>query len=246
MKEPVRSARFSAQTTDRQPIRVVVFEATRMGAELLSRALESSRLGITVVPTPAMHHGEVKRVDADVALISANLKDRPLAGFALLKQLLKQDPNLRCIMLLDSDEKDLIVEAFRSGALGICERDQPYKQLCKCVYSVHRGQIWANSQQLRYVLEALVAGMPTRITDAQGKVLLTPREEQIASLVAEGLKNREVADHLKLSEHTVKNHLFNIFERLGISSRAELILYLFSHKNSAPQINTSALGMEAC
>jgi len=216
-----------------------------MGAELLSRALESSRLGITVVPPPATT-GEPRKVNADVALISANLKEQPRAGFALLKQLLKDNPSLRCIMLLDSGEKGLIVEAFQSGALGVYEREQPYMQLCKCVYSVHRGQIWANSQQLRYILEALVAGMPTRITDAQGKVLLTRREEQIASLVAEGLKNREVADQLKLSEHTVKNHLFNIFERLGISSRAELILYLFSHKNPGGRFDEQTQDLQAC
>jgi DNA-binding NarL/FixJ family response regulator len=218
-----------------------------MGAELLSRALESSRLGITVVPPPATvtAAAEPRKVAADVALISANLRDQPLAGFGLLKQLLKCNPALRCIMLLDSGEKDLIVEAFRSGAVGVCEREQPYKHLCKCVYSVYRGQIWANSQQLSYILQALVAGMPARITDAQGKVLLTRREEQIASLVAEGLKNREVADTLKLSEHTVKNHLFHIFERLGISSRAELILYLFSHKNFMAQYEEPALDAEA-
>jgi len=217
-----------------------------MGSELLARALESSRFGIRVVPPPATLAAatEDKKLPVDVALISANLKEQPLAGFALLKQLLKSDPSLRCIMLLDSGERDLIVEAFRSGALGVCEREQPYKQLCKCVYSVYRGQIWANSQQLRYVLEALVAGMPARITDAQGKVLLTRREEQIASLVAEGLKNREVADHLKVSEHTVKNHLFHIFERLGISSRAELILYLFSHKSGLAQLEQPRMDLE--
>jgi DNA-binding NarL/FixJ family response regulator len=91
--------------------------------------------------------------------------------------------------------------------------------------------VWANSQQLQYVLDALVSGIPARVTDVRGKTLLSNREEQIVSLVAEGLKNREIAESLSLSEHTVKNHLFRIFERLGISSRAELILYLFSQKN---------------
>jgi DNA-binding CsgD family transcriptional regulator len=62
--------------------------------------------------------------------------------------------------------------------------------------------------------------------DVKGRILLTRREEEIVSLVADGLKNREIAEHLKLSEHTVKNHLFRVFERLGISSRAELILYV--------------------
>jgi DNA-binding NarL/FixJ family response regulator len=235
MKGRTQTAPFDASPADNQLIRVAVFESSRMGFELLSRALESSRFGIKVVP-PAVASVESaeasKRLLADIALISANLKEGPLAGFSVLKELLKSNPFLRCIMLLDSGEKDLIVEAFRSGALGVCERDQPSKQLCKCVYSVFRGQIWANSQQLRYVLEALTTGMPTRITDVQGKALLTPREEQIACLVADGLRNREIAKLLNLSEHTVKNHLFRIFERLGISSRAELILYLFSHKNA--------------
>ena len=136
-------------------------------------------------------------------------------------------------MLLDRASRDLVIEAFRSGALGVCERSQPYRMLCKCVYSVQRGQVWANSQQLRYVLEALVTGMPSRVTNVRGEFLLTQREEAIVSLVAEGLKNREIAESLKLSEHTVKNHLFRVFEKLGISNRAELILYLLGTKGSS-------------
>jgi DNA-binding NarL/FixJ family response regulator len=136
-------------------------------------------------------------------------------------------------MLLDHDERDLVVEAFRSGAIGVCERSQSCETLCKCIHSVHRGQVWANSQQLRYLLEALSGGMPGRVTDVRGQVLLTQREGEVVSLVAEGLRNREIAEALKISEHTVKNHLFRVFERLGISSRAELILYLLGQRSTA-------------
>ena len=66
--------------------------------------------------------------------------------------------------------------------------------------------------------------------------MLTQREEAIVSLVAEGLKNREIAETLKLSEHTVKNHLFRVFEKLGISNRAELILYLLGNKGSKQNV----------
>ncbi len=219
--------------TQLQPIKVVVFEATRMGCELLSRALESSRFGIRVVPPPdwSDQQNGNEKVDADVAIISSSLRDGPEAGFSLLKRLSNANPLLCCIMLLESGDRELVIKAFRSGALGVVERDHSYELLCKCVYSVYRGQVWANSQQLRYLLDALVTGIPGKLTDAQGKVLLSGREEQIVSLVAEGMKNREIAELLGLSEHTVKNHLFRIFERLGISSRAELILYLFSHRN---------------
>jgi DNA-binding NarL/FixJ family response regulator len=213
-------------------IRVVVFESTRMGCELLSRALEASEYSLRVVETAfSSVEGERPRLDdVDVAVISSTLRDGPLSGFALLREVTKSHAAVRCVMLLDKHERSLVIDAFRFGAVGLCERDQSYEMLCKGVYSVYRGQVWANSQQLLYLLEALSAAIPGRITDVKGKILLTKREEEIVSLVADGLKNREIAEHLKLSEHTVKNHLFRVFERLGISSRAELILYLVGQR----------------
>jgi len=97
------------------------------------------------------------------------------------------------------------------------------------------SQVWASSRQQRYILEALVHGLLPIVTDSKGQVLLSRREQEIVSKVAEGMRNREIAELLHLSEHTVKNHLFRIFERLGISNRAELILYLHSQKPSANQ-----------
>ena len=220
------------ENTQNSRIRVAVFESSRMGCELLSRALEASDYGLQVVQSAfSAVEGELPRLDGvDVAVISSTLKNGPLSGFALLRQLVKTHSPVRCVMLLDQHERSLVIDAFRFGAVGVCERDQSYDMLCKCVYSVYRGQVWANSQQLQYLLEALSSAVPSRITDVKGTVLLTRREEEVVSLVADGLKNREIAEHLKLSEHTVKNHLFRIFERLGISSRAELILYLIGQK----------------
>ncbi len=234
MQPNAASGRNGAKGPTVQPIRVVVFEATRMGCELLSRGLEGSRFGIKVVApsSSAEEQNENEKIDADVAIVSSRLKDGPSAGFALLKRLSKANPSLRCIMLLDSDDKELVIQAFRCGAVGVCEREHPYELLCKCVYRVFHGQVWANSQQLRYLLDELTNAFPTSISDAKGRVLLSAREEQVVSLVADGLKNREIAELLNISEHTVKNHLFRIFERLGISSRAELILYLLGHKSS--------------
>ncbi len=218
-----------------EQIRVFLFEATQMSCELLSHALEQSRYGLTVVSSSVSLNGTegLQLAESDVAVISSNLGDGPLAGFALLRSLLKANRSARCVMLLDQGDRDLVVEAFRCGAVGVCERNQSYEMLCKCVYSVSRGQVWANSQQLRYVMEALATGMAGRVTDARGQLLLTRREDEICSLVAEGLKNREIAKLLDLSEHTVKNHLFRIFERLGISSRTELILYVLGQRSTA-------------
>jgi DNA-binding NarL/FixJ family response regulator len=72
----------------------------------------------------------------------------------------------------------------------------------------------------------LISEVPSlRVLNVSGDSLLTPREEQVVALVAEGLGNRQIAVELNLSEHTVKKYLFRIFEKLGISSRVELVLY---------------------
>ena len=95
-----------------------------------------------------------------------------------------------------------------------------------------RGQIWASAEQIDYLVD-LVSQVPSlRVVNVQGTTLLTPREEQVVALVAEGLSNRDIAGELALSEHTVKKYLFRIFDKLGISSRVELVLYALSHGNS--------------
>jgi DNA-binding NarL/FixJ family response regulator len=80
------------------------------------------------------------------------------------------------------------------------------------------------------VLNAFRAAVPLRVTAVDGKVLLTKRQEQLVGLVAEGMSNREIAHNLRLSQHTVKNYLFRIFDKLGVSSRAELIIYAFNQQ----------------
>ena len=125
------------------------------------------------------------------------------------------------------------VNAFRSGVKGLfCFSEYPFRLLCKCIQSVHRGQVWANSEQLQYLIEGITQVPSLRMVNAMGIKLLTPREEQVVALVAEGLSNREVAHELSLSEHTIKKYLFRIFDKLGISSRVELVLYAVSHGGS--------------
>lgn len=87
----------------------------------------------------------------------------------------------------------------------------------------------ATAQQVDYLID-LVSQVPSlRAVNANGNTLVTPREEQVVALVAEGLSNREIAQELGLSEHTVKQYLFRIFDKLGISTRAELVLYAVNH-----------------
>jgi DNA-binding NarL/FixJ family response regulator len=139
-------------------------------------------------------------------------------------------PEIAKVLLLDVYDRDLTVNAFRSGARGLfCFAESPFRLLCKCIQSVHRGQVWANTQQLQYLLEVVAQVPSLRMVNSRGTKLLTPREEQVVALVADGLSNRQVAEELNLSEHTVKKYVFRIFDKLGISSRVELVLYAVSH-----------------
>jgi DNA-binding NarL/FixJ family response regulator len=204
-----------------------------MACELMAHEIESSCEEIKVITTgiSSEFQNDSELNKANVAVISLALKDDPFGGLKLLRRLVRERPKVNCVVLMDEDNREIIIEAFRSGAVGVCGRDT-YTHLCKCIRCVSEGQVWANSRQCRYILETLVQRLPPFVSDAKGRLLLSSREQEIVSKVAKGMKNREIAELLDLSEHTVKNHLFRIFGRLGISSRAELLLYLCSQKPS--------------
>ena len=171
-----------------------------------------------------------ERRAAKIALISATLQDGELSGLALFPQLRERYSDVRLVLMVANPEPDLVVKAFRSGARGIfaCYEAQ-FDALCKCISCVHRGQIWANAQQLNYLIDAVEQAAPVRLVNAKGIKLLSKREEEVMQQAADGLSNHEIARQLHLSDHTVKNHLFHIFDKLGISSRVELVLYAVSN-----------------
>lgn len=168
-----------------------------------------------------------------VAIMNA---DHPKDGrpeMTIVRRLHLAHPEVAKILLLDTYDRNVVVNAFRSGAKGLfCFSEYPFRLLCKCIQSVHQGQVWANSEQLQYLIEVVTQVPSLRVVNARGLKLLTPREEQVVALVADGLSNREVAHELSLSEHTIKKYLFRIFDKLGISSRVELVLYAVSHGGS--------------
>jgi DNA-binding NarL/FixJ family response regulator len=213
--------------------RVLIADETPMGCQLLKNALTRSRFRFDVVACATSGSEIVDRLrtsTVDVILVSQSLQSGPFAGFQALNELQEAFPAARVIILLKSAPKDLVVDAFRAGAKGVVCRTEPIQVLCKCIQTVHKGQIWANSHQLHFILEALMRSTPLRVVDSKGRHLLAQREDEIANLVAEGMTNREIAQKLGIAEHTVGNYLFRIYEKLGISSRVELTLYVINQK----------------
>jgi DNA-binding NarL/FixJ family response regulator len=131
-------------------------------------------------------------------------------------------------MLLDGADHSAPLEAFASGAKGVLFRSDGFDVVCKCLACVNAGQVWANTAQMQLILEALAERGPLSVLDAKGKALLTGRQEEIVRMVAEGMTNTQISKALRVSAHTVKNHLFRIYDKLGVSNRVELILYAFS------------------
>lgn len=217
------------------PVGVFIAESSRMGSQLMSAALRRGRYRLAVVgfamdSTEAL--ASLRKTPADVAVVSTHLRDGAAAGLNLAREIRASHPKTRVVMVIDSVEEAIVVESFRAGASGIFSREEPFELMCKCIHAVHQGQIWANSKAMRFVVDALAR---TTTDTAQtklsrGQFLLTERERRVVQLVAEGLTNRDISRQLNLSEHTVRNYLFRIFNKVGASTRLELALYVVSQR----------------
>ena len=210
-------------------IRVLAADSNRMNSQLLASALERDKRFQMLEAAPDARGivAAALREKPTVVVIGAEIDGNPRKGFEVVRELRGLRPETRIVMLLDSSERSQVIEAFRAGARGVFSRNESLKLLAKCIYCVHQGQIWANSKELRYLLDALGEALPLRVVDAKGAELLSRREQEVVRCVAEGMSNREIAQRLGLTEHTVKNYLFRIFDKLGVSKRVEVVLYAY-------------------
>ena len=219
-------------------VRVLVADNSVIHTELLAQALDKDR-HICVVDISANGSGVLKGVlnsNPDILLISESLDHRPNGGLEILSEIRTTRPDLKAIVLLDSPNQVNVVQAFRSGARGVFCRNQPVKMLCKCISVVNQGQVWASSQELGFLLEALAATPSLRPASVVGLSGLSERERDVVGSLAQGLSNREIAERLAISQHTVKNYMFKIFEKLGVSSRVELLFFVLSRNNDTQDV----------
>lgn len=240
-------------------IRLLVADGSRIHTQLLVEALrrDSELLVLAFEPGAESLAAAAERHHAHILLMSSMLDEQPGQGFAALREIRLSMPNIRAVMLLDSSADEAILSAFRAGARGVVSRTEPVSTLHDCIRQVHHGHIWANPRQLAAAIEALAAAPVVRAVNAKGMSLLSPRELQIVRSLAEGLTNSEIAARLKLSRHTVKNYLFRVFDKLGVSSRVELLfmtladagvsspLVCFSPRQSAPPNDEFSLSSPA-
>jgi DNA-binding NarL/FixJ family response regulator len=216
-----------------ETVSVLVADSTPLTAHLIADALRRDH-GLSVNDASGSSIlAEALGLQPDITILSENLEGTPGRGLAVLKQLRSAVPKTRTIVLLDCSDRDSVVEALRSGARGVFSRNDPLKMLGKCVRRVYEGQLWVSSAQFQFVLEALSDAPATHLVDTKGANLLSKREEDVVRWLAEGLTNGEIARELEISENTVKNYLFRIFNKLGVSSRVEVLIYAASQRPQA-------------
>src|SRR5208283_5348052 len=168
-------------------INVLIADSNRMQAQLLTSALRRrSEFHISTCQVDiASILNAVASAPAKVVVLSLNHSVSIANQMASMRRVHLFHPAIAKVLLVESYDRDLVVSAFRSGARGIfCISDTHFRLLCRCIQRVASGQIWANTEQLNFLL-ALVSEVPSlRILNSRGEQILTPREEQVVALVA--------------------------------------------------------------
>jgi len=178
----------------------------------------------------------LQQFEPDILLL--DLKMPGLDGLATLQRLQAAKNKTRVIVLTASDDKNEFVQAMKLGTSGIVLKQTATELLIKSIRKVHAGEIWLDSHTTAAVIRQFVASddapqpqlPPTSPGRDRERSPLSQREREIVALVAQGFKNKEMAEKMFISEQTVKNHLHNIFDKLGVSDRLELALYAI-HNN---------------
>lgn len=171
----------------------------------------------------------VERFDPDVLLLA--LRMPVMDGIEVLSELAKRKLRARVILMMSNADREKAVRGVRLGARGILFKDADAGLLVRSIRKVYDGEVWIDNPILSQALETLVSkpAMPPG-TSGQRDARLSSREMEVVRCVAMGLRNKEVADKLGVSEATVKNHLTSIYSKLGVSDRLELILYAIHNK----------------
>jgi DNA-binding NarL/FixJ family response regulator len=171
---------------------------------------------------------KIQEFEPDVLLLDLRMPN--LDGLAALQVLQQSNNKTKVIVLTASEDKNEFVQAMKLGCSGIVLKQTAPELIVKSIRKVYGGEIWLDSHTTAAVMRQFAApGDPGAPSSGGGKTRerspLSQREREIVQLVAQGFKNKEMAEKMFISEQTVKNHLHNIFDKLGVSDRLELALY---------------------
>jgi DNA-binding NarL/FixJ family response regulator len=213
-------------------IRIVLADDHPIFRDGLRRLLEAEA-GLKVIGEASDGNEAVKlarQLKPEILLLDLAMPRQP--GLEALRELSHGDSSgpVRVILLTAAAEKNQVVEALQLGARGVVLKDSATQVLLKAIQTVMSGEYWVGRERVANMVLYLQNLVQSSTQEAQKKKYgLTPRELEIVSAVVAGYANKEVAEYFKISEDTVKHHLSNIFDKLGVSTRLELALFAVNH-----------------
>ena len=166
------------------------------------------------------------KLKPDILLLDLRMPEKD--GLGVLEEVNFDTTQTRVIVLTAAEDDRDVVRAMRLGARGVVLKQSASDLLLKSIRKVSEGEIWLDNRMTAEVIDAFKKSSESG--QRREKPLLSDREKEIVQLVAQGFRNREVGEKLFISEQTVKNHLHNIFDKLGVSDRLELALYAIHHR----------------
>lgn len=171
----------------------------------------------------------IKKVKADVLLLDINMPG--LNGLQVLEKIGKAQSNLKVLILTVHNEMEYLIKAIDIGVDGYLLKDAGSAELKKAIFSIYQGEKYIQPELTPLLNQKLVE----KESDLDKLHSLTKREVQILKLIAEGLFNKEIGDRLNISERTVKNHVFNLFKKIGAADRTQAAV--FAIRNNVVDIN---------
>jgi DNA-binding NarL/FixJ family response regulator len=221
--------------TGRPPIRILLVDDHAMVRAGL-RILIDSWPGMTVVGEAGDSREALEmatRELPDIVLMDLGLEDG--AGMDLLSGLFSVLGKGRVLALSGSKDSELHHRAVRLGVMGVVLKEKTADELRRAIEKVHAGEVWLDRRLTAMVITGISRARPDKDTVQASRLdSLSERERDVAVLVCEGLKNKDIGGRLFISETTVRHHLTSIFSKLGVSSRFELVIYLYRHNFAKP------------
>jgi two-component system, NarL family, nitrate/nitrite response regulator NarL len=212
------------------PIRVLIADGQPIVLEGL-RAVLNRQPSLEIVAEAADGIEAIdKSVHLDPDIVLMDVKLPKVDGLTVLRSIQTRAPRSKVILFASADNKDDFVEAMKLGCCGILLKDASTSLIEKSIQKVYAGEIWLDSTTTAAVIRQFASPAEFPAAHANGKsnrerAQLSQREREIIVLIAQGYKNKEIAEKMFITEQTVKNHLHNVFDKLGVSDRLELALY---------------------
>lgn len=212
------------------PIRVLLADGHPIVLEGLRVVLaQHANIQIVGEATDGMEAIE-KTVSLDPDVVIMDLRMPRVDGLTALRSIHTRAPRSKVILFSSGDNKDGFVEAMKLGCSGILSKESPISLIERSITKVYAGEIWLDSNTTAAVIRQFASPGDFPAPPSNGKATreraqLSQREREIIILIAQGYKNKEIAEKMFITEQTVKNHLHNVFDKLGVSDRLELALY---------------------